>query len=309
MMHDCGIWLMDLASFGWLYDRAIWENAAVLRAEYEKKIAAGPAFPRFDTVFVIDEKAESALGQPSFCGISGNLISAFRYEAYRAGISFAFAEITDVENGAFNDAKLYIILNPYRLSMRRCESLAAQLQKNGKTSVYMYGFGTSGSPELLTGMDVTPAEAGSTALKVTDDGAKNRFISSKTGNTVTHRYTVSGYDTLFAEYEDGLPAFALKKHRDHLMVFYGGTFLPRENIRSFCRLAGCHVYSEGNDMLVTDGQFLVCSASTEGIKKFNFPCTCDVFDILDGNSYKNITSLSLEMKLGETKWLSIRPYK
>ncbi len=305
ILHGCGIWVMDLASFGWLYDDMIWKNLAILRAEYEKQIAAEAAPSGFDVVFVLDEKAESVLGQPSFCGISGNLIASFRYEAYHAGISFAFAEIADVEAGLFNDAVLYIILNPYRISSERSAKLAAQLQRRGKTSVYMYGFGMTlpADAAMLTGMDVSLTKAGITSLVITPDGEKNYFVPVDRSNTVTHRYTVSGYDTLYAVYDDGIPAFASKSHGDFTTVFYGGTFISRENIRALCRLSGCHVYSEDGDVLITDGKMLIYSASEAGNKRLILPDSCDIVDVLIGKSYKNSASLSLDMKLGETKWL------
>lgn len=308
MLHGCGIWVMDLAAYGWLYDDSVWRNLAVLKNEYEKLIAAEPPASAFDTVFIIDEKAESVLGQPSFCGISGNLISSFRYEAYRAGISFAFAEIADVEAGLFSDACLYIFLNPYRLSPDRCRALAAQLQHGGKTSVFMYGFGTT-LPEdvkLLTGMDITLTEAGNTALNVTHDGKRHGFVHVDRCNEVTHRYTAAGYDTLYAEYAGGIPGLASKKHNGYTVFFYGGTFLSRENIRAFCRLAGCHVYSEEGDVLVTDGKFLVYGASAAGKKNLLFPGNCDISDFLTGESYQDIRVLSPDMKTGETKWLAIK---
>jgi hypothetical protein len=299
---------MDLAAYGWLNDDSVWKNLAVLKNEYEKLIAAEPPASAFDTVVIIDEKAESVLGQPSFCGISGNLISSFRYEAYRAGISFAFAEIADVEAGLFSDARLYIFLNPYRLSPERCRALAAQLQRGGKTSVFMYGFGAA-LPEdvkLLTGMDITLTEAGNTALDVTQDGKRHGFVPVDRCNEVTHRYAAAGYDTLYAEYAGGIPGFASKEHSGYTTFFYGGTFLSRENIRALCRLAGCHVYSEDGDVLVTDGKFLVYGASAAGKKKILFPGNCDISDILTGESYRDIGVLSSDMKTGETKWLTVK---
>jgi hypothetical protein len=303
MLHGCGIWVMDLAAYGWLYDNAIWENLAKLKAEYEETIESGPS--SFDAVFVIDEKAESIVGQPSFCGISGNLISAFRYEAYRAGISFAFAEITDVEAGLFDDARLYVFLNPYRLSPAQSASLAARIQREGKTSVFMYGFGMTfpADTSLLTGMDIRLTEPGTTVLYITKDGDENGFVPSNRGNEVTHRYTVSEYETLYGIYNDGRPAVASKNHGNYTTVFYGGTFISRENIRALCRIAGCHVYSEDGDVVVTDGKNLIYCATAAGIKNITLPGKSNVCSATDGKVYNNITSLSTDMKQGETKRL------
>ena len=91
MMHGCGMWAMDLMDTGWLMDPKIWENLAELQGIYRDFIAKKTAHSDFDVVLVVDEAAESVVGQPSFNGISGSLLSASRFALYRAGVSFAFA--------------------------------------------------------------------------------------------------------------------------------------------------------------------------------------------------------------------------
>ena len=105
------------------------------------------------------------------------------------GISAAFAEIDDVLSGAFDDASLYIFLNPYRLSDGDAERLGEILHKNGKTSVFMYGFGALSSESViaLTGMNIQSDESGTLNLRLRD-GKSAGFVKPSAAQEVSPRY-------------------------------------------------------------------------------------------------------------------------
>lgn len=262
LLHGCAMWAMDLCDTGWLMDADIWSGLSRLCGFYREYAGKKSSRSSFDVIFVIDEAAESIVGQPSFNGISGNLISSFRFQAYRSGISFGFAEINDVADGLFDDAKLFVFLNPYRIS----HSLAVKLKKQlvNRKAVWMFGFGTSSFDDIkdITGMTPKVINGGSTGIIPDKDST---FSSPELYNITSVRYTVSGGDNL-GVYDTGESAIV----RCGNNWFWGGTSLGVENMRAFAELSGCHVYTEGNDVFLTDGNFAVFGAMEAGKKVLRF---------------------------------------
>ncbi|MDD4774241.1 MAG: hypothetical protein PHZ09_11685 [Eubacteriales bacterium] len=305
MVHANAMWAMDLTGTGWLLDQRIWDNLAELNTVYADYMGTQTKAPTYDVVFVIDEKAESIAGQPSR-NISMNLLSATRLEAYHAGVQCAFAEITDIIDGRFDDAKLYIFMNPYRISDDDAAILADRLQSGGKTAVFMYGFGKMEPSviKMLCGMDIAMSDSGSTNMKLTEEGSGAGFIRPEIRQTVTPRYGVTGgRSATYAEYSDGSAAAAVL-YEDSVTrsksVFYGGTHLNRQNIRALCAIAGVNIISDGNDVVTANDTMIVYCASSAGQKTISLGESRDVYDYFNDKYYENISSLKFGAALGET---------
>ena len=282
LLHGCGMWAMDLCDTGWLLDREIWERLSCLKAFYGEWTRKERGRSSFDVIFVADEAAESVVGQPSFNGISGNLLSSFRYQAYRTGLSFGFAEINDVADGLFSDASLFVFLNPYRIS----HDLAVKLKEQtaGKECVWMYGFGKTADADvrMLTGMSPIRIPGGSCRVYPTDP----RFVSAELYNVTSERYSVDGGEVL-GTYDGGECAFAKCGGN----WFFGGTNLGTENLRAIARNAGIPVWTDGDDLFLTDKRLGVLSAGTSGEKTVRFP---------DGGS------LTIPLTVGETVYIDMK---
>ena len=281
LLHGCGMWAMDLCGTGWLKDNRIWHTLAGWKDIYASYLEQASETGHFDVIFVVDEAAESIVGQPSFNGISGSLLSSFRFSAYRAGISFAFAEISDVASGLFPDGKLYIFLNPYRLHSDTAKKLREQLAD--KYAVWMYGFGMTAPDDVsaLTGMEIQLCAPGTTQLIPNAYAADMGFAVPSLYQNVTHRYA-SANGTPLGTYADGTAGAFAQNGRN---IFWGGTSLSSENIRALARLCGVHVYTTEEDAFFTDGKFAVYAAMEAGTKTVILP---------DG------TSLTCECSMGET---------
>ena len=261
LLHGCGMWAMDLMDTGWLMEQRIWDNLADLIRTYARQLEKREGHGSYDVVMVLDEEAESIVGQPSFNGISGNLISRTRFSFYRAGFSFAFAEMRDVANGLFRDGKLFVFLNPYRISHETALSLHRELA--GKKALWMYGFGKT-APEdirLLTGLAVAETDPGKTEIFSCRGEDLPRAC-----NPVTHRYAAADGEIL-GVYDNGACAFAASPQE----WFFGGTSLTPAFLRSIARQAGVHVYAETDDVLITDGEFLVYCSTEAGTKTVRWP--------------------------------------
>lgn len=303
MVHGNAMWAMDLMGTGWLLNQDIWDNLAGLNKVYSAYIETQKEPSSYDVVFVVDEKAESIAGQPSY-NVSMNLLSRTRLEAYHAGAAFAFAEIKDVKDGLFDDAKLYIFMNPYRLESSEAKILADKLRIGGKTAVFMYGFGDleSADVKMLCGMEFTVSDNGATNMKLTAEGESKGFAKPDVRQTVTPQYSVSGgQNETYADFSNGNGAsIALFDDGVLKSVFFGGTILNRQNIRALCGIAGVNILSDDNDVVIANDSMIVYCASSEGQKSLKFDKPTDVYDYFNGKSYETVTSVDFKSVFGET---------
>ncbi|MHB1151307.1 MAG: hypothetical protein ACYCWE_07775 [Eubacteriales bacterium] len=303
MVHGNAMWAMDLMGTGWLLNQDIWDNLAALNKIYSDYIKTQTAPSSYDVVFVIDEKAESIAGMPSY-NVSMNLLSRTRLEAYHAGAAIAFAEISDVADGLFDDAKLYIFMNPYRIESSEAKTLVDKLRSGGKTAVFMYGFGglESADVKMLCGMDFTISDNGTTNMKLTAEGESKGFEKPDVRQTVTPQYSVfGGQSETYAEFskENGA-SIALLDDGVLKSVFFGGTILNRQNIRALCGIAGVNILSDDNDVVIANDSLIVYCASAEGQKSLKFDKPTDVYDYFNDKSYKRVTSVEFNAVFGET---------
>lgn len=303
MVHANAVWFMDLMGTGWLLDRNIWQNIAGLKTVYSDYIGTLSGPPVYDAVFVIDEKAESVAGQPSY-HVSANLLSRTRLEAYHAGISFAFAEIGDILNGSFDDAKCYVFMNPYRLSGDEAGRLAEKLRTGGKTAVFMYGFGNLAYSDVKTlcGMDVAVSASGSTNMKLTDEGGSMGFVRPDIRQQVAPRTMITGGQSeTYAVYSDGSGASAALCDDGRLKsVFFGGTHLDARNIRALCAVAGVNILSDDNDVVIANDTMVVYCAASAGRKKIMLDEPSDVYDYYNGKYVEKAAEIEFDARFGET---------
>ncbi len=309
MVHINAMWAMDLGGTGWLLDPTIWTNLSDLSKKYDEYVNSLKSAPSFDAVFVVDEAAESVAGMPSY-NVSRNLLGATRLEAYYAGVSAAFATMDDILNGKFSDASLYIFMNPYRISDSDAEKLSSIVCGDNKTSVYMYGFGETSENALseLTGMVFKKTKASQTIMRLTELGKNMNFIRSQITNSVNPRFSViEGQSEVYAEWQGGNSgdSFVLHKGNGWNSIFFGGTFLDRDNIRAICNIANVNIISDANDVIIANDSLIVYCASSPGIKTINFGKSCNVEDFFDNKKYTAVTEITAEFEKGETRWFFI----
>lgn len=146
MVHGTGMYAMDLTANGWLDDSRIWKNIGKLSKLNLAYVNARKKAPEFEVALVVDEKAESIVGDP--VALSFQTLSQARYNLYRAGVRFSMVELEDVLNGKANEYKVYIFANPYRLSSETVEKLNSRIHRDNKISVFMYSFGRTSAADV-----------------------------------------------------------------------------------------------------------------------------------------------------------------
>jgi hypothetical protein len=72
--------------------------------------------------------------------------------------------------------------------------------------------------------------------------------------------------------------------------------------RSIARLAGCHIYGTGDDVLYVGRRFITLHAGSSGEKLIRLPEPADPFEIYERQSYgRGIRELRFQLRMGETR--------
>ncbi|MBQ7032630.1 MAG: N-acetylmuramic acid 6-phosphate etherase [Clostridia bacterium] len=102
-----------------------------------------------------------------------------------------------------------------------------------------------------------------------------------------------------------LPAFVIKECGDFTSVFCGTKLLQGEVIRSIAHFAGCHVYTEENDVLYANRNFITIHAARAGRKHIRLRECCHPYELYEERFYDPGEAITLEMAEGETKMFAL----
>lgn len=306
MIHGASMYPMDLSGYGWYDDVEIWENFGKLDKTYLAYASASKKQAKYEVALVVDEDAGRLVSQPFGVGNPG--LARAMLDIYRAGISFALVEQEDLLLGCADDYKVYIFVNPYRLTSAEINTLSAKLHTGNKTAVYLYSFGNASAADIkkLTGMNMTTTNAkASHALTLTSQNKLTGLVGLP-APTANPRTTVTGgYTTELGKYSDGTVGAALYEAGNYKSVFIGTAGLGTpSSIRALARYGGANIFIDTNDVLVANDNMVMLHASSRGNKTVNFSGKVDVYDYFENKWYTNVSSVTLSnMRSGTCRWL------
>ena len=80
-----------------------------------------------------------------------------------------------------------------------------------------------------------------------------------------------------------------------------------EILREIARSAGCHIYTDSDDVLYASKNFICIHASTDGEKKIKLPKLCSLYELYEKRYYSHDSSDAVfNMECGETLTFEIR---
>ena len=130
MVFNTGAWFFDLVARGWYDDDGFWREISRLQDLYEKYAVYQTHMETPEVAVILDERAMNISGDPWQMG--SDLMGDFRHELYRSGLSFGMYLIEDVIDNRVPDARLYIMLNPWRIDEESAENIAKVVNRPGK---------------------------------------------------------------------------------------------------------------------------------------------------------------------------------
>lgn len=214
----------------------------------------------------------------------------------QAGAPFDYCLLDDIGQKWLPDYKLYVFLNAFRLTPAQRQAIVAKLKRNHATALFLYApgyFGGESDPSAamssLLGMKVV-AEVGEGSTQVRLDSksplARGLDASQPVG-AATKLAPVFAVDDPAATVHgrltaDDRPAL-VSKARDGWTCYYSAALdLPPAVMRNLARQAGVHLWTDGDDAVYSDGQFVALHASSEGTKTLHLPAGTTVKRVVTG---------------------------
>lgn len=304
MMEGNGTWWM-----GFFESEEFWEETASLEALYAKYDAIAPK-SEYDVAFVIDEQGMALSGRPYTH--NSPLLRQNRQRWTQAGINHNFYLLEDFIEGRI-DADLVFVLSCYSLTVEETEKLAREAHRDGRTTVWMNGFGelTSEQVNYLTGMELQEVIANWLLTVNFNDNEATGFAGGaleplNTDALLEPLYQPVKADDLeiLATYEDdGSVAVAAKTIGKSTQVYYSEVVLTPEIIRSFADMAGIKNGMTTGDVYYGNGSLCVIHSKTAGEKRVYFEEATDVYCYFSNTWYENVTEVTLTMEEAKTEFL------
>ena len=256
-------------------------------------------------------------------------------EVNRVGAPVDYYFHNDLADPAMPDYKLYVFVNTFYLSDEERLAITRKVKRSGQTAVWLYAPGfinPDRSPKVdtahvseLTGIRVDRIDAVTSPrfkLIETDHPIVERadrdrlygyfdrpivktvwvmgkdkpsylypaFYADDPGAEVLGRYCING-----------LPALSLKTEDGFTSIFCGSKTVRSDLLQSIARHAGCHVYTETDDCLYANTDFVVIHAKGSGMKRLHFPKVCSPFEVYREEYYgRKTTEIEVPMRRGET---------
>ncbi|HOH28417.1 MAG TPA: hypothetical protein PLC40_01975, partial [Candidatus Hydrogenedentes bacterium] len=272
-----------------------------------------PATWNPETVLIVDEDS------PCYTACDRRLHSPLVYEMrsqyFRMGAPFGIHLLSDLVAGNVPPAKVYFFANCYRLDAVQREAVLRTTR--GKTAVWFYGGGflgeTADDANLLQMTGMTVKRSAPKPGKVAPENPAQGLASGLetpfgTETVLDPLWTVEEPESeVIARYSSGAVAVAAKQTPDGLRVYIGVLHCPAKLLRNILNASGVHVYTETDDVVLTDGHFFSVTATAEGTKSLLFAQPETVTDILDNSVLAEKTvQLPLDMVRGETRLFMLR---
>ena len=318
--HSTGIGFMDLWGEGWLDDDDIWTQLSTFVSRYKDQLAK-KQFPRIpDVVALIDESSllHVQRGESFLRRLGANL----RDTLQRAGISFGIYLQSDLLADSFpTDAKLYLFMNPFRLSSEQQAAIKEKLQNNNKTLAWLYAPGScEDRPSVGGALEETATGAIGIALRQQEWNSEVGSRVIDTHHALTERlpgrelgtkerlnpsfYVDDPDAVVVAEYQgSGLPSVAVKNCGTWKSVFVGDPGVSTELIRGICKYAGVHVWTpQGDDVVDIGSGYVTIHATKEGHRIMRLPDATGLYDVNDSRHVADeIREHRFFMRYGDTQ--------
>lgn len=266
------------------------------------------------------------------------MVELFRnYEIAKVGAPIDQYYHDDLLKPNVPDYKLYIFINTFYLTDKERKAIKEKLKRNNATAVFCYASGvinpdkgkkfSSDNIKDLTGFDCEILnDRISPMFKVYDAelpyieknkgyGIFDRVSKCNIGYYQKHQERSYLYPVVFPKdgeviarfCQNGEAAIASKNMEGYKSIFYGAKLLTADFVRSFARMAGCHIYDEEGNVLYANKNFLTFHASKSGKAKISLPEKCDVVELYEGKSYGTDTDkIEFDINFGETKMFRLK---
>ncbi len=308
MTQGTTLWWLLLAGNNTFHDKDIIGDIAQM-SKLEKKIINLDRNPVAQIAVFSDD--ESML----YVNANQKAFHAFNREARERlahiGAPMDFYMLSDIDNPAMPDYKVYVFLNAYYMTPEKQAAIHKKLMKNKAVAVWCHAPGylsprgnKYSTMKELTGFAFDDTfKVNRTPLKFTESG-KKQFPDMAKNNQ--EEYSMSplffvkpdSNDTVLANIGK-LPVLVSRKEKFGTSIF---SAIPPTAalLRDLCKANNIHLYIESGDVLRANASTVMVHASRTGVKKINIPWQGGVREVISGKTFSNARKIALPMKFGET---------
>lgn len=249
----------------------------------------------------------------------------------------------DMAHPGMPDYKMYLMVNVYCLTDEEREAIHAKARRNRAAVVWLYAPGfinpkgdkvmSVENIEKTTGfktelIDKTffphfrvdpvshPAVRGASASRRYGVIDRNVHSNIWIGATVlppvyiNPGFHISEDDTntvVLGRYcHNSRPAMALTEKDGFVSIFCASHVIRSDMIASLAAYAGCHLFTGPEDVLYANENFVAIHAADDGRRTIRFKRPCSPFEVYEKKFYgRNVESIEVDMRLGETKMWSL----
>lgn len=290
-----------------------------------------------EIALIYDEESTKVISNAS----TKALIPYFRdYELARIGAGVDQYYHDDMSLSNMPDYKLYVFFNTFVLNDSERKAILTKLQKNNATAIWIYAPGIINpdyDPKFdvenmnqLTGFDFAmemgvfnpkykfnnihhPISQGLDPHKLFGYESSPYYnnIVMGSGQPVHYNFPlfyIKDKDAeILANYaESGHPAVAFKRADGYNSLYHGSKIISHELVRSVAKYAGCHIYSDNDNVVYASDSFLTVHASYSGECKIKFKELTSPYEVYEKKFYgEGVTEISFKIYFGETKMFSL----
>ncbi len=293
-----------------------------------------------EIAFIYDEESYHVVAEET----THQMVELFRnYEIDIIGAPCDRYYHNDMADPNMPDYKLYVFMNTFFLSDKEREDIKKKLSKNNATALFMYGSGlinpdrddmlSPANVSDLTGFDITMEDgifAGmmkfcktseNSIAKAMDKGEiygdfkRKMWLNVSSYMNDIKKSKVHLYPGLFAEDGESIAYFLdsrkssinIKECDGFTSIYCGTKFLSADVIKEIARFAGCHIYSDTDDVLYVNKDYVTIHAAKSGTKTIHLPKKASAFEVYEEKYYsENSESIVVEMLKGETKMFELK---
>ncbi|MHB1355606.1 MAG: hypothetical protein ACYCZF_06485 [Anaerolineae bacterium] len=238
-------------------------------------------------------------------------------ELGRLGAPHSLYLLDDLELLSGDEHKLWIMLNTFATTARQRELIRTKLQRSGHTILWLYAPSIIAdgklSPETmveLTGINIQYLKQ-TLPLLVAPEGAAvpiyPQYGIDKPIGPVFYAADPQAevWGTLLAL---GVPGLVAKQMPEWRSVYSAAPCLPSALLRRIAQGAGVHIYSDQNDIIYANRQFIGVCVDNGGTRTISLPQKSDVYDLLaDTTIATGVSEFTIDLPARQTGLYHVVP--
>lgn len=304
LTHRTGTWWMDLLGAGAYNHPDIWKTIKK-RAPLLTEIQKHPTPYRPEVGLIVDEESRAVVKNDF------NESKDLRDQAMKSGASVGFYTLSDFIIGVVPKCKVYVFPNSYILTNAQVIQINARLDREKATAIWLYfagcfgpkGFDTS-LAERVTGLKLKSSDgiqgsSGNGPLAGQNWGWTGSIVSRPVVDDTPNAEILGRYTS------DGLVSSASKVVGNHRNIVVGDLAVTPAILRILFAKAGVHIWTSGNEIIQTDGRFLMIHRGLKGLVRVSIPAGTKA-EVISGNVVKcDKSNITLQFRKNSTAWLRL----